>query len=299
MKKLLLTGGCGFVGRNIKPILDQRYDVTTCGLNRDNNVVVNLVTTEPTFPEKFDIILHACGKAHSIPKTEEDIQAFSDVNYQGTVNLCRALEKWGLPKSFIYLSSVAVYGLDQGDHIDESHPLQGTTPYAKSKIMAEKFLSDWCYNHNVFLTILRPSLIAGPNPPGNLGAMISGIKKRKYLCVARGEARKSLLMVQDIARLVTLAESKTGIYNVNDGLNPSFRELECIICSQLKMGIPLSIPYWFAKVMARLGDYFGDSFPINSARLNKMTCSLTFSCDKAQRELGWKPLSVRDYFKIL
>ncbi len=43
------------------------------------------------------------------------------------------------------------------------------TPYAMSKRLAEEYLHKWCYEHNVILGIIRPSLIAGPNPPGNLG----------------------------------------------------------------------------------------------------------------------------------
>lgn len=53
-------------------------------------------------------MLHACGKAHMIPKTEAEKQAFFDVNYQGTVNLCAALEKVGVPKALI-LSVLLLY----------------------------------------------------------------------------------------------------------------------------------------------------------------------------------------------
>lgn len=109
---------------------------------------------------------------------------FFDVNLQGTKNLCTALEQSGIPKSFIFISTVAVYGCDSGENITEEYPLNGTTPYALSKIKAEKYLEEWCAMHNVKLSILRPSLIAGPNPPGNLGAMIHGIENGKYLSIA-------------------------------------------------------------------------------------------------------------------
>lgn len=58
------------------------------------------------------------------------------------------------------------------------------------------------------LGIIRPSLIAGPNPPGNLGAMINGIRSGKYMSIAGGKARKSVLLVQDIATLVPLLTEK-------------------------------------------------------------------------------------------
>src|SRR5690606_24129185 len=101
-----------------------------------------------------------------------------------TRNLCRALEGLGnVPKSFIFISSVAVYGLQEGEGVGENHPLNGTTPYAESKILAESWLKQWAAENNVILSILRLPLIVGPNPPGNLGAMINGIKSRKYLSI--------------------------------------------------------------------------------------------------------------------
>ena len=212
--------------------------------------------------------------------------------------MCTALERSGIPKAFIFISTVAVYGCDSGENITEEHPLNGITPYALSKIKAEKYLEEWCGMHNVKLSILRPSLIAGPNPPGNLGAMIYGIKSGKYLSIAGGKAQKSVLMVQDIANLIPLLIEKGGTYNVCDSYQPSFRELELVVCRQLNKKRPLSIPYWLAKTMAIVGDYLGERAPINSLKLRKITNSLTFSNEKAVRELGWKPMNVLKNFRI-
>ena len=152
--------------------------------------------------------------------------------------------------------------------------------------------------HNVKLSILRPSLIAGPKPPGNLGAMIRGIRNGKYLSIAGGKARKSVLMVQDIANLLPMLIEKGGIYNVCDSYQPSFRELEMVICKQLNKKRPISIPYWLAKSMAVIGDCLGEKAPINSLKLRKITSSLTFSNEKAVRELKWKPMNVLETFLI-
>ena len=295
---LLFTGAYGFLGYNVLPLLKKKYSVETIGLTSQDDYIVNLAAEIPKLAGKYDVILHVAGKAHSLPKTEAEKRLFFDVNLQGTKNLCTALEQSGIPKSFIFISTVAVYGCDSGENITEEYPLNGTTPYALSKIKAEKYLEEWCAMHNVKLSILRPSLIAGPNPPGNLGAMIHGIKSGKYLSIAGGKAQKSVLMVQDIANLVPLLIEKGGIYNVCDSYQPSFRELEMVICKQLNKKLPLSIPYWFAKSMAVLGDCFGENTPINSLKLRKITNSLTFSNEKAVRELGWKPMNVLKNFRI-
>ena len=298
MEKLLFTGGTGFLGHNVLPRLNKIYEVTKCGITLDDDIKANLAKEVPFLLVHYDVVLHACGKAHMVPKTEAEKQAFFDVNYQGTVNLCAALEKVGVPKALIFISTVAVYGCEFGNLVTEEHPLEGNTPYAKSKIMAEEYLTEWCYKHNVTLGIIRPSLIAGPNPPGNLGAMIHGLRSGRYLSIAGSRTRKSVLMVQDIARLVPLLVEKGGIYNVCDSYQPTFRELEAVICRQLDRNLPLSIPYWMAKCMALMGDCFGKKAPVNSQKLSKITESLTFSNEKAVRELGWRPISVLENFKI-
>ena len=298
MKKLLFTGASGFLGYNIRPILEKSYDVHTIGLTDDDDIKFNIAKDVPPINTHYDIVLHAAGKAHTVPKTEAEKQVFYDVNYQGTVNLCKALEKAGTPKTLIFISTVAVYGCEYGELIDETHPLNGDTPYSKSKIMAEEFLIKWCLDNNVRLGILRPSLLAGKNAPGNLGAMVNGIKKGFYMNIAGGKVKKSVLMAEDIARLIPLLEQKGGIYNVCDTRQPSFGEISISVAKQLGKGKPLNIPYWMAWCMAKVGDLLGSKAPINSYKLEKMTKSLTFSNEKAKHELGWEPLDVLDNYVI-
>lgn len=297
MEKLLYTGGTGFLGFNTKPILDQMYEVTTIGITDRDVIKANFAKEVPQLSCRYDIVLHAAGKAHINPKSQKEIQSFYDINYQGTVNLCKALENVGVPKSFIFISTCGVYGIDNGNYVTEDYPLAGEEPYQKSKIMAEEFLTKWCEEHSVILGILRPSLMAGKNAPGNLGAMVNGIKTGKYLSINHGKARKSLLMAEDIAHLVPLVAEKGGVYNVCDDDQPSFGELEELIATQLGKRKPFSIPYWMAKCLALVGDIFS-FFPINSSRLEKIVNSDTISNKKAKRELGWKPMSVLENYKI-
>lgn len=298
MRKLLFTGASGFLGYNIRPILEENYDVTTIGLTDNDDIKINMAKEVPSIDTHFDVVLHAAGKAHTVPKTEEEKQVFFDVNYNGTVNLCSALDEAGIPKALVFISTVAVYGCEYGDLITEEHPLNGDSPYASSKIMAEEYLKEWCFSRGVILGILRPSLLAGHRAPGNLGAMVDGIRSGFYLNVAGGKAKKSVLMAEDIARLVPLLVEKGGIYNVCDTYQPSFGELSASVAKQLGKRKPISIPYWLAWCMAKVGDLLGSKAPINSYKLEKMTKSLTFSNDKARRELGWEPLDVLTNYKI-
>ena len=298
MKKLLFTGASGFLGNNIRHILEKSYEVHTIGLTDDDDIKINLAKEVPPIKMHYEMVLHAAGKAHSVPMTEAEKQVFYDVNYQGTVNLCSALEEAGIPSSLIFISSVAVYGCEFGEEITAEHPLEGTTPYAESKIMAEKYLTDLCAKNNVVLGILRPSLLAGRKPVGNLGDMVSGIKKGFYLNIAGGKVKKSILMAEDIANLLPLLEEKGGIYNVCDTYQPTFGELSASVAKQLGKHKPISIPYWMAWCMAKVGDLLGSNAPINSYKLEKMTKSLTFSNSKARCELGWEPLDVLTNYKV-
>ena len=298
MKTLLFTGGTGFLGKNVMPLLQKYYDVTTCGITPEDMIVANLAVFAPELPEQYDVVLHAAGKAHVVPKTEDEKKLFYDINYQGTVNLCKALEKVGVPKVLVFISTVAVYGCEYGEMITEEHPLTGDTPYAKSKIMAEEYLTKWCSEHKVILGILRPSLLAGMNAPGNLGAMVNGVKKGFYMNISGGKVVKSVLMAEDIARILPLVAEKGGIYNVCDTRQPSFGEFSESVARQLGKRKPISIPYWMAWCMAKVGDLLGSKAPINSDKLEKMTKSLTFSNEKARRELGWEPLDVLERFRV-
>lgn len=297
-EKLLFTGASGFLGFNIRPILEKTYDIHTLGLADEDDFKCDLAVEEPPLHTHYDVVLHAAGRAHISPNTEAERQAFYDVNYQGTVHLCKALEKAGIPKSLVFISSVAVYGCEIGELIDESHPLNGSISYAKSKIMAEQYLTEWCAKHGVVLGILRPSLIAGRKAPGNLGAMVHGIQKGWYMNVAGGKAKKSVLMAEDIANLLPLLAEKGGVYNVCDSYQPTMGELSISLAKQLGKHKPISLPYWMAWCAAMLGDIVGVKFPFNSNKLVRMTKTLTFSNKKACAELGWKPLDVLKNFSI-
>ena len=304
MEKLLFTGASGFLGYNTMPLLVKQYEtVHTMGLTDADDIKVNLAKEVPPINTHYDVVLHACGKAHVVPRTEAEKQAFFDVNYQGTVNLCAALEKVGVPKSLVFISTVAVYGCESGELITEEHPLNGEIPYAKSKIMAEEYLTQWCEKNGVVLGILRPSLLAGKNAPGNLGAMVNGIKKGFYMNISTGmrgggKIKKSILMAEDIAHLLPLVAEKGGIYNVCDTYHPTFNEISESVAKQLGKRKPLSIPYWMAVCMAKVGDLLGSKAPINSLKLKKITETLTFSNEKARKELGWEPIDVLTNYTI-
>jgi nucleoside-diphosphate-sugar epimerase len=290
----LLTGASGFVGQGVSALLMEKgFRVTS--LNR-SGALINIDIAKPFDFEKDldpDVIVHMAGKAHAVPATQEEEKIFYDVNFEGTKNLCRALERLTVkPSAFIFISTVAVYGLESGNMISEEHPLQGETAYAKSKILAEKWLVGWAKKNSIKLGILRLPLVAGPDAPGNLGSMVNGIRSGKYLSIGEANARKSIVWRDDIADVIPILSETGGVFNLTDGLHPCFKELEFVISQKLRRKKPLTIPVFVAKILAVAGNLIGPRFPINTDKLKKLTSTLTFDDSKAQQILHWKPSSV-------
>lgn len=292
----LLTGATGFLGQQLL----QQLSSQTLRLGRSpaNHIRCNLSTDVPKLPP-VGTVIHNAGKAHSLPKTQAEVDAFFQVNDQGTRHLLQALEAHP-PHQFIFISTVSVYGREEGKDIDESHPLNGATPYARSKIQAEAAVQTWCEARGVSWVILRLPLIAGPNPPGNLGAIQRAIARGRYFRIAGNEARKSMVLAADVARLIPKLTGKTGIYNLTDGIHPAFAEIEDAIAGALGKRIPLSLPKGLVTAIAMAGDGLtglGLPFPLTTGRLEKMTATLTFSDEKARRELAWRPRAVIPYIR--
>ncbi len=290
---VLLTGASGFLGKYILNSIKKNSNYKTLGRTY-SDYLFDISTSVPKFKEQFDLIIHNAGKAHFIPKSEFEKKIFYDVNVQGTINLLEGLAKSYIPRYFIFISSVSVYGITKGHLIDETTPLLATDSYGLSKIQAEITVSDWCKKHNVKCTILRLPLVVGANPPGNLGSMIRGIKKGYYFNIAGGKAKKSMVLANDVSQIILQVAEKGGIYNLTDGINPTFFELSTILASRFKKKKILNLPLIFAKFLALIGDIVGNKFPLNSDKLSKITSTLTFDDSKARLSFGWNPNKVLD-----
>lgn len=293
--KVLVTGATGFLGNAIINEL-QDHEIYTLA-RKKAAITIDLKERVPIVPN-VDLVIHAAGKAHTLALNKFNINEYYRVNVEGTINLLKGLQNSVIPKYFVFISSVAVYGKEEGTQIDEKFPLDAKSPYGLSKIKAEELITAWCEANNVLCTILRLPLVAGPNTPGNLGAMIEGIKKGYYFNIDNGLAKKSIVLAEDVAKIVVKASQIGGTYNLTDGNHPSFKELSVVISSQLCKRPPLSIPYAIVKVLALIGDVLGGIIPINSNKLNKLTSSLTFNDNKARELLKWRPSPVLKNFRI-
>ncbi len=293
---ILLTGASGFLGGSIIKELSSENSLFSLSRN-SGDYQFSLENEIPNFNDFFDLVIHAAGKAHFVPKTEDEKKQFYDVNVVGIQNLLKGLEVSGVPKQFVFISSVSVYGQEQGLNITEDCTLVAKDAYGLSKIEAELLVQKWCNEHNVVCTILRLPLLVGKNPPGNLGAMIKGITKGYYFNIGGGKAKKSMVLAEDVAEFIPIVANRGGVYNLTDGYHPSFFELSSAIARQIKKSAPMNMPLFIAKAIGFMGDFLGSKAPINSLKLKKINADLTFDDSKA-RSVGWQPRRVLDWFSI-
>lgn len=293
--KYLLTGASGFLGQYIFRRLIQDGTVVTMGRSSTSDIPADISHHIPPLPE-VDMVVHAAGAAHFLPKSQKEIDCFYQINVEGTKRLLDQLsENKKTPGYFVFISSVAVYGIETGSEISENADLLGNTPYAKSKIEAEKLIADWGEEKGVKVFILRLPLVVGENPPGNLGAMQKAIQKGYYFRIGNGEARKSMVLAEDVADLIPrLPKFSGGIFNLTDRIDPKINELDTVLAQKVNRKVN-AIPMQFLKAFAKLGDIL-PLLPVNSYRLQKLTGELTFDSSKAKENLNWDPRSVLTWY---
>ena len=296
----LLTGSSGFLGRYlVRGLESDGYTLTTLGRNPSNDLVCDLSSAIPDLNQGPHprLVVHAAGKAHATPKNKEEEREFFRVNDRGAENLLQGLERSKrLPKALVFISTVAVYGRDTGEQIDETHALEAVSAYGVSKICAEVRLKKWGLRHGVRICILRLPLVAGHCPPGNLGAMIRAIEKGYYARLGQGAARRSWVWAEDVAAIIGAAALTGGVYNLTDGQDPTFREIEDGLALLAGKEIRFKIPMAPARILAKSGDALKaiglKKFPFDTHRLSKMTEHLTFSSARARKKLAWDPTPV-------
>lgn len=257
------------------------------GLNPFNNYECDLATRIPQFDRQFDLVVHAAGDI----RPEKSMS----VNYEGTRNLCVALET-APPQQLVYISSVQVYGKTQGENYDETIKPAPITDYGKSKFEAEKFLKEWCVMHNVTLSILRPPMIIGTGMKGTLRAMVNGIYRGYYRHIKGCDARRSIIHAVDVASAVKRIAPVGGTFNITDRDNPTVHNLAEALAYRMGNKRIYAVSLKKARMLAWFGDKFS-FMPFSSQQLSQLTETLTFNSDAISRVIDWQPHGVTNYLR--
>ncbi len=300
-KKILITGGSGFIGYHFHRYLDERQ-------------IINFDLVEPDFdyksiyhkgdvrePEqvdavmsKYDIecIIHLAAEHKDFGISEAE---YFRTNEYGIKVLTEAATKHGI-KNFVYYSSVAVYGQNNVPS-DEDTPFAPNNPYGASKQAAEQILKNWSEeNTNRKTLIIRPTVVYGVRNFANVYRLIRQVDSGFYVNVGKANNIKSIAFVDNLvqAMLYLMQDMKTGIsiYNYADEKQMSTREIGQVIAKALGKKQPITLPY---RLMYAMGIPFnilikitGKDLPISTNRIKKLCTETYHKADKI-RAAGFKP----------
>ena len=234
-----VTGGTGFVGRILIKALQQRQDnirLLSRKQQYEDTVVCDLQIDQ--IPNDaligIDMVFHLAGFAHDMRDASKIVDLYYKVNVDAAVHLAELAVKNGV-KRFIFVSSVKAGGISTPKKcINENDQSDPEGIYGKTKREAELALLKIGKESGMHVSIIRPSLVYGPNAKGNLKLMLSGIKKGWFPPLPETGNRRSMIHVDDLVRAILLvAEDKRAngeIFIATDGTPYSSREIYDAMC---------------------------------------------------------------------
>ena len=286
MKKLIITGASGFVGKNL-----------TSYLQENNYNVQPLSLRTPQWKEEInlsaDAIIHLAGKAHDTKNT-------SDASEYFTVNteLTKELFDWYMKsdvKDFFYFSSVKAVADSVNGILTEDVIGKPITPYGQSKLKAEEYILSQPLPDGKRVFIIRPCMIHGPGNKGNLNLLYNIVKKGIPWPLAAYDNKRSFLSVDNLSYMIEeMLKSpaiESGVYNFADDVALSTNELVTLIAETSGKKPRLwHINKKLINSLAKVGDSV--KLQLNTERLAKLTENYMVSNNKIKLALGIEQLPV-------
>ncbi|MCY9006765.1 NAD-dependent epimerase/dehydratase family protein [Peribacillus frigoritolerans] len=252
MKKVLVTGGFGFIGSHIvDTLIRNNYEVAIYD-NLSTGSIGNVQAKVTPFfgnvedevllenaMETFrpDYVIHQAAQV-SVQQSISDITNDARINIMGTINIAKLSHKYAV-KKIVFASSAAVYGNADVMPITLSHLTSPLSPYGASKKTAEDYLKLAKELYDLNYVNLRYSNVYGPRQTASgEGGVISiftnlVIKNERPVIYGDGTQTRDFIYVKDVAdaNLKALEYEESGTFNVSSTTSTSINQLFSIIQS--------------------------------------------------------------------
>lgn len=238
MKKILITGYNGFIGRNLIGKLVKKYDVV--GISDAKNSISHITNIKKDIrnlsirdiPQDISHIVHLAALSDLSYCQSNPSECF-DVNIRGTQNLLEISRKLG--SKFLFVSTSHVYGAPAKLPISEKHPKNPTSVYASSKLAGEIISESYAKNYGMGVSIVRIFSVYGPNSPKHLviSKIVNQIHTSDVIKLGNLYPRRDFVFVDDVVNAIELVMKKSSgfeIFNIGSGKSFSIKE----ICKNLQ-----------------------------------------------------------------
>ena len=222
--RILVTGGAGFVGKNLIPRLRQgNHEVQIFDALSAQQDIRNYEDVVQVFRFQPQVVFHLAAQTE-VNKSILDPLFDFQVNALGTLHVLRCAKEVGA--KVIYASTAAVYGDPQYLPIDENHRLQPKSPYGFSKLTGERYCLLYSQLYDLPVTVLRISSVYGPHGHGVVNKFLAQNAARKPITIfGDGTQTRDFIYIEDVVNALLKSIKTDGVFNVGTGRATSINEL--------------------------------------------------------------------------
>jgi dTDP-glucose 4,6-dehydratase len=251
MKKIVITGGCGFIGSHITEYFFKKYknsriviiDKITYAASLENLINIKKEKRVKVYKEDIlnfkrlkeitsnaDLVIHAAAESH-VDNSFQLNDDFVMTNVLGTKNVMQACKE-NKVKKILHISTDEIYGEIFSGSFNENNRFNPSNPYSSSKAAAEMIVNGYIHSYKLPVILVRANNIFGTRQhPEKLisGCCWSFIKNKKFTIHGKGLQKRTFLYVEDLCRALEILVKVGKLYNAyNVGSPFEYRNIDIV-----------------------------------------------------------------------